>query len=810
MKLGRNDPCGCGSGKKYKHCCQGKIESGSPGSRSPVPPLAESNQLIGLFNAGRYAELESKALVLVKQYPNAGHIWMGLGLSLQMQGKDALHALQKTVELMPNDANAHNNLANTLRERGQLDSSVASCRRALKIQPDLVAAHNNLGFALLNLGQRDAAVSSFRRAINIHPDFAEAHSNLGLALTELGQFDAALISCRRALELKPDFAEAHNNLGNALKELGQLDDAAASYRRAIQFRPAFPEALNNLGAALEELDNLGTALEELGQFDAALISCRRALELKPDFAEAHNNLGITLTELGQLDAALLSYRRAVELKPDFVDAHYNLGITFAKLGQLYEAVISYRRALQIKPDFAKAHTNLGNALKDSGQHAAALASYRRALKFKPDIAKAFNNLLFILNYTTHSLESCVEEARKFGRMVDKKVTTRFSSWQCAEKPERLRVGMVSGDLNNHPVSYALKSLLAHLDPARVELIAYSTNQKVDEFTALIKPHFAAWKPIYGLNDGAAARLIHADGVHVLLDLSGHTEHNRLPMFAWKPAPVQASWLGYFATTGVTEMDYLLTSEVAVPKAHQRHFTETVRYLPDTWLCFTPPKVDLHVASLPALQNGYLTFGCFQRLDKIGEEMLTAWANIFTLLPTARVRMACKQLGDPAVATQFVERLQRHGIDPARVTMQGAAMSREGYLTRYAEVDVMLDTFPYPGVTTTCEALWMGVPTLTLAGDTLLSRQGAGVLTAAGLEDWVATSVAEYIAKAVALADDLPELATLRAGLREQASASPLFDARRFARNFEAALWGMWQAQTESNSPAPELLSSSPV
>ena len=203
--------------------------------------------------------------------------------------------------------------------------------------------------------------------------------------------------------------------------------------------------------------------------------------------------------------------------------------------------------------------------------------------------------------------------------------------------------------------------------------------------------------------------------------------------------------------------------------------------------------------MPALQNGYITFGCFQRLDKLGDEMLPAWARILAALPNARLRMACRQLGDPAVAAQFVERLQQHGIDPARVTMHGPAPSREAYLARYAEVDVMLDTFPYPGGTTTCEALWMGVPTLTLAGDTLLARQGASVLTAAGLGDWVATSVADYIDKAVALAGDLPKLAALRAGLREQVSASPLFDAKRFARNFEAALWGMWQGRTQQSN-----------
>ena len=549
---------------------------------------------------------------------------------------------------------------------------------------------------------------------------------------------------------------------------------------------------------------LGVTLH--GQGKDALHALKRATRLLPNDAEAHYNLGVTLKSLDQLDGAVASYRRALELKPDSADVYNNLGHALQGLGHFNGAMAAYRRALELKPDYAGAHYNLGNVLRDLGQLDDAAASYRCALELKPDYIEARGNLLFTLNYTaSHTNSYCLAEAREYGRMADKKVTSRFSSWQCAVQPERLRVGMVSGDLHNHPVSYALKSLLAQLDPARIELVAYSTDPKVDDFTALIKPYFAAWKPLYSLSDAAAARLIHADGVHVLLDLSGHTAQNRLPIFAWKPAPVQASWLGYFATTGVAEMDYLLTSEVAVPEAHREHFTETVWYLPDTWLCFTPPDVDLPVVSLPALQNGYITFGCFQRLDKLGETVLTEWGHILTALPSARLRMACKQLGDPAVATQFVERLQRHGIDPARVSLHGSAMSREGYMARYANVDVMLDTFPYPGVTTTCEALWMGVPTITLAGDTLLARQGAGVLTAAGMGDWVATSVADYIDKAVALAGDLPKLAALRVGLREQASASPLFNAERFARNFEEALWGMWQTwcdKQQSNNQAP--------
>ncbi len=459
---------------------------------------------------------------------------------------------------------------------------------------------------------------------------------------------------------------------------------------------------------------------------------------------------------------------------------------------------SYRRALEIKPDFAEAHNNLGIVLQDLGRSDEAAESYRRALEIKPDFVEARTNLLFTLNYTAHLPEYCLDQAREYGRRVSKKVTSRFSAWQCAEQPQRLRVGMVSGDLHNHPVGYFLESLLGQVDPARIELIAYPTDLRADDLTARIRPRFAAWKPLYGLNDEAAARLIHADGVHVLLDLSGHTAKTRLPVFAWKPAPVQASWLGYFATTGVAEMDYLLADEVGVPEAQRKNFSETVWYLPDTRLCFTAPEVDLPVASLPALQNGHITFGCFQNLAKVGDEVLGAWGRVLGGLPDAKLRWQCKQLGDPAVAKQLALRVQQHGIDPSRVAMYGA-VPRAAYLGAHAEVDVILDTFPYPGGTTTCEALWMGVPTLTLAGETLLSRQGASLLTAAGLEEWVASGVTDYIDRAVGLANELPKLAALRAGLRERVSASPLFDARRFARNFEDALWGMWNARTQGSS-----------
>jgi protein O-GlcNAc transferase len=551
------------------------------------------------------------------------------------------------------------------------------------------------------------------------------------------------------VEIKPDDADAHYNLGNTLKKLAQNESAVASYRRA--------------------------------------------LEIKPDYAEAYNNLGIALQDLGQFESAVASYRRALEIKPDFAEAHSNLGLAMKEFGQYEGAVASYRRALEIKPDYVEAHSNLGMALQDLGQLDAAMASYRRALEINPDHAKARGGLLFALNYTaSHAPSYYLEQARQYGRIVAGKVGARFSAWQCATRPERLRIGLVSGDLRNHVVGYFLEGLLSHIDPARIELIAYPTHHKEDKITTCIRPYFSEWKPLIGKNDEAVARLIHADGVHILFDLSGHTGHNRLPVFAWKPAPVQVSWLGYFATTGVAEMDYLLADEVGVPAAQQAQFTESVWYLPDTRLCFTAPDVVIAVAPLPAMTTGWITFGCFQNMAKLGDDILAVWGKIFAALPTAKLRIQCKQLGEPAQVEQMMQRLQHYGIDTARVVMHGSAR-REAYLAAHAEVDMILDTFPYPGGTTTCEALWMGVPTLTLAGDSLLARQGASLLTAAGLEEWVATSKEEYIAKAIALASDLPMLAALRAGLRQQVLASPLFDARRFARNFEDALWGMWQS-----------------
>ena len=529
----------------------------------------------------------------------------------------------------------------------------------------------------------------------------------------------------------------------------------------------------------------------LGQIEDAVASYRRALQIKPDSAETHCNLGVALKELGEFDGAVANFIRALELKPDFSQAYWNLGNTLMAIGQYDNAAKNCREAIRIDPNFAEAYCSLGTALAFLGQLDEAVTSFRRALEIKPYFPEVHNNLLFNLNYAASYTPSYrLEQARQYGRVVAEQASPRFNAWQCEAQPKCLRVGLVSGEFHQHPVGFFLEGLLAHIDPARIQLVAYPAHYLEDELTARIRPYFSSWHPLFGKTGADAARQIHADGVHVLLDLSGHTGHSRLPVFAWKPAPVQASWLGYFATTGVAEIDYILTDKVGVPEDQQAQFTESVWYLPDTRLCFSVPKYDISVATLPALRNGHITFGCFQNLAKAGDSVLETWGKILAALPHAKLRIQCKQLGNPEQVKQYMQRLQRYGIDASRVSTNGST-GRRTYLEAHAEVDMILDTFPYPGGTTTCEALWMGVPTLTLAGNSLLERQGASLLTAAGLGQWVATSKEEYVAKAIALASDPSGLAALRAVLRQQVLASPLFDGPRFARNFEDAMWGMW-------------------
>lgn len=789
-------------------------ELGAGGGPNPQ----ELSTLVALASAGRYPEAVTLAREMTKRHPKHGPARAALGWLLRTMGQqaDSLASLLKAAALAPDDCGVHNLLGSTLLDLGRLKEAEASYRRALEIKPDFAEAHNNLGNVLNESDRPTDAEASYRRALEIAPNNAEARNNLGNVLLKSDRFDEAEAAYRRALELNPNYFEAGHNLAGLLLKLNRLDEAAATYRRVLQIQPEHPDAHNILGNVLLRLgrsaeaegsyrralqlapdfaeahNNLGNALGELGRPDEAAACYRRALRIKPDYAEALNNLGNALLNLDRLAEAESCYRQALKIKPDFAEAHGNLGNFLQATAQLEQAEACYRRALEINPDFAKAHNNLGNALKDMGRLDEAVACHHWALQIKPDYVEAQSNLLGTLTFTSHGESQYRDAARQFDAMVTRKARAPFSSWQVANPPARLRVGLVSGDLRHHSVSYFLEGLLTNIDPDCMELYAYPTHHEADDLTARIKPCFAAWKPLVGQGDETAARMIRSDGVHVLIDLAGHTAHNRLPVFAWKPAPVQATWLGYLASTGMTAIDYLIADPWTLPTREEANFTERIWRLPETYICFTPPHMGIAVSPLPALATGSVTFGSFNNLTKVGDAVLALWARVLVSVPDSRLFLKTKQLEDRSVREDIVTRFGYHGIDAGRLILQGSVQSRAEHLASYQRLDIALDPFPYPGITTSAESLWMGVPVLTLAGESFLARQGLGLLSNAGLPEWIAVDADDYLKRAVSHAADLESLAALREGLRSRVLASPIFDAPRFARHFENALWGMWE------------------
>lgn len=642
--------------------------------------------------------------------------------------------------------------------------------------------------ALHRTGRLREAEALYNRVLRANPDQPDALHHLGLLAWQSGQSRIGEKLIRQALHRRPEYVQAHFDLGKVLFAQHRLEEAAACFRRVIAFKPDYAEAHNNLGVALHDL----------GRLHEAAAAYRRALALQPDLVHLHSNLGITLKDLGALDEAAACYRRVLGKKPGYAEAHYNLGVILQDQGSLDEAASCYRRALDLQPNLAEAHNNLGIINREQGRLEEAVACYRRALSLTPDYTEAHSNLLMCMNYLPGlSAADYLDEARRFGERSAALGVRPYTEWTCAARPQQLRIGMVSGDFRNHPVGYFLENLLAAIDPAHMAMIAYPTTPREDALTARIRPRFAAWKPLWGLSDEDAARMIHDDGVHILLDLAGHTRHNRLPVFAWRPAPVQVSWLGYFASTGMAAMDYLLADPISVPESYQSCYMEKVWHLPTTRLCFTPPAVKgpVSVTPLPALRNGHVTFGCFQGLAKINDGVLAVWGRILQAMPTARLRLQNRQLNSERMRAHLLHRLSRYGIAPEQVLLE-QSVPREQYLAAHAHIDIILDTFPFNGGTTTCEGLWMGVPTVTLTGRAMVARQGASLLNCAGLTDWIAVNDEDYAAKALAHAADLAKLARLRHALREQLLASPLCDGPGFARNFEAALWGMWRSCTE--------------
>ena len=599
-----------------------------------------------------------------------------------------------------------------------------------------------------------------------------------------GQMSQVINICKKLLKTYKKSLVLFNILGSALQATEKFIEAVDCYNQAIQINPDYVDAYGNRG----------NALKELGRLDEAIKSYNKVIQLNPNYAEAYGNLGNALNELGQSDEAIKNYKKAIQLKPDYVDAYNNLGGALKKLGQSDEAIKNYKKAIQLKPDYVDAYINLGVALQDQGQLDKAVEIYNKAIQLNPNDVDAHSNRCCVLNYSSKLTQSDIfqkhlEFEKQFGdKTLKDKQTTRLNK----SKNIRLRVGYISGDLNSHSVGYFFEPLLRSHDQNSIETYCYYNNTKEDGTTKRLIGTSEHWRSIVRINDDDLVNLIRKDNIDILVDLSGHTAKNRLTIFPRKPAPIQVTWLGYPNTTGLSSIDYRFTDEIADPTGEpdELHSEELIR-LPNGFLCYQGDESVSTNKALPCSKRGYVTFGSFNNLTKMGSQVIKVWAKILLAVPDSHLLLKSKELTDSSTRSRCLKLFKQEGVSEDRLELHSWMPEKDGHLRLYDHVDIGLDPFPYNGTTTTCEALWMGVPVITMCGDRHSSRVGASILTHVGLEKFIAIDVDGYINMAIEYANNIDSIKSIRTELRHNMQNSDLCNANVFTRNVEQAYQNMY-------------------
>lgn len=602
----------------------------------------------------------------------------------------------------------------------------------------------------------------------------------GNDLEDAGDLEGARGLYAKAVAQAPDSARAHLNLGNALLALRRIAESEASYRRALKIDPA------HYGANL----NLGNALLMGGHAAEALAAYREAVRLRPDSPDSWSGVGCALEETGAPDDAVEAYRGALRCDPTFSGAVGNLVNVLVALRRGAEGREVLENVLRLDPGNVPARTHLAYLDRDWGESEAAVAGLRQVLSAAPDDFRAYSNLLFAMQLLPRSdLAAVVAEHRRFGERLGAR-EQRLPLHNAPQPERRLKLGFVSPDLRRHPVAVFVEPVLRHLDRGAFELHCYYTHEQHDEITRLLAGLSDAWRDAAALDDASLARQVQSDGIDILFDLAGHTAGQRLGVFARKPAPLQFGWLGYLATTGLDAMDYRLCDRLTDPVDPSAAWqVEAPARMPDSQWCYSPLFEVPAPGTLPRLANGRWTFGSTNQMAKLNGHCLAVWARVLKAVPESRLRIV--GVGDPWIEKRLLREFAGNGIAAERLEMVGRLPLQE-YFNAYRAVDILLDSFPYNGGTTTCDALIMGVPVATVAGDRSIARGGVSLLTTVGLEDWIAPSedaLGELLRRKT---EDAVGVAGLRAELPGRMRASPLMDGPRFARNLENLLREAWR------------------
>ncbi|MBK9132677.1 MAG: tetratricopeptide repeat protein [Gammaproteobacteria bacterium] len=669
---------------------------------------------------------------------------------------------------------------------GRLPQAEALCRQILQQHAEYPPALHLLGTLARAAGRLEDAAGLFTRTARAAPASPDAHYELGVTRAMQGDLDAAIAGFRKTLQLQPDHLLARYNLALALYHRERLEDADREFRRVLELAPALPEAHLMLGLVRHKRSRMAEA-------EAAF---KQAIQLRAGYADAYSNLANLYLDQGRLAEAEQACRAALARAPDLAVAHYNLGLAAFRQGKLDHAVAALQNALRLNPEYAEAHINLGIALTYLGRTREALASFEAALRREPGQASGYSALLFSRLYlATTTPAEWFAACRRFAEQYETPLRKHWPAHRNLRDPgRRLKVGYVSPDFRRHSVAYFIEPILARHDRSRIEVHCYYNHAMQDETTARIAASADHWTPCKGLSDEELSERIREDGIDILVDLAGHSVDNRLPVFARRPAPVQITYLGAPASTGLDAMDYRLCTLDTDPPGQEEWHSEALYRLPRTLWCYRPGGD----RQPPAARSEDITFGSLNNIAKVSENSLSAWAEILRATPAARLVMT--QVPEGSARRGIHDHFAARGIEPDRIVLHGR-ISEARYLELLAAIDIALDPFPYTGTTTTCETLWMGIPVVSLAGETSVARSGLALLKAVGLEELVARDPAGYVRIATDLARDPARLDRLRREIPRRFDASPLRDEAAFTRDLEDAYRDMWHRWCAQDAPS---------
>ena len=718
-------------------------------------------------------------------------LWFLLGYWLQRAGlvstaEACLRSASEGTDFFA--AKAAQRLSKHLIDQGQFAAAERVCRRAIARTPRHARAWCLLGAVQRHQGQMEAAREAYAKALSLDPDFAAAHGNLGEWFLARGEASAAMAHIKRALDLDPNQVESLNNRVAALYELGQFAEAEAAARRALERHPRQAQLYVNLG----------NVLFHTGKARPAVKAFRRALECDPACPEAHLALSTLLGESFRLAEVLDFVTREIAAKGESVQRMAWLAAAQHAKGDLFAAEATCAKILDRQPTNITALVTLSGCLSTRGRHAEAIEHLERALAVNPQMSAMQSNIGFNSTYMTELSRTEVYARHApmqalFEKNIAAQSAATFSHATHDRDPERrLRIAYVSGDFCRHPVGYLFRDVMEQHDSTAFEVHCYSMMRGEDEITTAIRAKAAYWHDVLLDSDAEVAQKIFADDIDILIDLSGHTAYNRLPAFVLRPAPVQVTWIGYFHSTGLDCLDYFITDPHTSPPGCGQLFSETPIWLPHSRFCYAPPAYATEVAPPPSLANGHITFGCFNRIEKLVPSVIALWADLLKALPDSRLVLKAGALRDEGIQADLRQRFTAHGIDEVRLDIRPAS-HHPVMLAEYGEIDIALDPFPFNGGMTTLEALWMGVPIVTLNGDAVVSRQTVSALTNLGLPELAFANPIDWLAGVLALARDPERLTRLRREIRPRMAASPICQPAAFTRDLEQLYRRMWQA-----------------